>query len=135
MATTEKYTTVIELNSEQAQKEIDKLEKKITSLKAKREEAFKSGDLKSWNNLGKEIEKDQKKLDLMKGSLDRINKTIDKMSAAGPKDLRDSIKAINQLLNDGSVERGRRTIRLPWKHTSLCLFHAHGLIIPCARFN
>ena len=109
MANTEKYTTVIQLNSEQAQKEISKLENKIENLKKKREEALKAGNLKSWNKLGKEIEKDNKQLDLMRGSLKKINDTIANMSAAGPKDLRDTIKAINQLLNDGSVQRGSQT--------------------------
>lgn len=109
MANTEKYTTVIQLNSEQAQKEISKLEDKIENLKKKREEALKAGNLKSWNKLGKEIEKDNKQLDLMRGSLKKINDTIANMSAAGPKDLRDTIKAINQLLNDGSVQRGSQT--------------------------
>ena len=109
MANTEKYTTVIQLNSEQAQKEISKLENKIENLKKKREEALKTGNLKSWNKLGKEIEKDNKQLDLMRGSLKKINDTIANMSAAGPKELRDTIKAINQLLNDGSVQRGSQT--------------------------
>ena len=66
MANTEKYTTVIQLNSEQAQKEISKLENKIENLKKKREEALKAGNLKSWNKLGKEIEKDNKNSEMRK---------------------------------------------------------------------
>ena len=42
MATTERYITVIELNSEQAQKEIKSLEEKIASMKTKREEDARS---------------------------------------------------------------------------------------------
>ncbi len=121
MATTEKYTTIIELNSEQARNEIDRLDKKITSLKAKREEALKAGDMKSWTKLGTEIEKDRKKLNLMQGDLARINKAIANMSAAGPKDLRDTIKAINRLLNDGSVERGSEQ----WKTLTSALKEAN----------
>ena len=100
------YRTRILINSEQAKNEINNLEKKITSLKARREEAFKAGDTKLWDKLGREIEKDQKKLDLMRGSLKKINDTLANMSAARPKELRDTIKAINQLLNDGSIKRG-----------------------------
>ena len=70
------YRTRILINSEQAKNEINNLEKKITSLKARREEAFKAGDKKLWDKLGKEIEKDQKKLYLMRGSLQKIKDTL-----------------------------------------------------------
>ena len=122
MATQEQiYSTKILLNSENAKKEITSLEKKIESLKTKREEAFKAGDMKSWNKLGKEITKDQEKLDLMRGSLKKIDDTLSNMSAAGPKDLRDTIKAINQLLNDGSVQRGSQA----WKDLTASLRSAN----------
>ena len=42
------YETKILLNSEQAKKEINALEKKIEDLKRKRQEALDAGDTKSW---------------------------------------------------------------------------------------
>ena len=107
MATNEQvYTTRILLNSEQAKNEIVTLQKKVDELRKKRDEAWKAGDVEKWKKLGKEIEKDEKKIVQMEGSLKSIDRVIDNMSAAGPKQLRDTIKAINKMLNDGSVERG-----------------------------
>ena len=107
MATNEQvYTTRILLNSEQAKNEIVTLQKKVDELRKKRDEAWKAGDVEKWKKLGKEIEKEEKKIVQMEGSLKSIDRVIDNMSAAGPKQLRDTIKAINKMLNDGSVERG-----------------------------
>ena len=107
MATNEQvYTTRILLNSEQAKNEIVTLQKKVDELRKVREEAWDAGDVEKWKKLGKEIEKDEKKIVQMEGSLKSIDRVIDNMSAAGPKQLKDTIKAINKMLNDGSVERG-----------------------------
>ena len=102
------YETKILLNSEQAKKEITALEKKVEDLKRKRQEALDAGDTKSWQKLSKEIAKNQTQLDSMRGRLQSINKTLDNMSAAGPKQLKDTIRDINALLNSGTIERGSR---------------------------
>ena len=63
MATNEQvYTTRILLNSEQAKNEIVTLQKKVDELRKKRDEAWKAGDVEKWKKLGKEIEKDEKKM-------------------------------------------------------------------------
>ena len=100
------YETKILLNSEQAKKEITALEKKVEDLKRKRQQALDAGDTKSWQKLNKEVDKHETKLKGMQGRLERINKTLENMSAAGPKELKDTIKDINALLNSGSIERG-----------------------------
>ena len=102
------YETRILLNSEQAKKEITALEKKVEDLKRKRQEALDAGDTKSWQKLNKEVEKHETKLKGMQGRLQSINKTLDNMSAAGPKQLKETIKDINALLNSGAIERGSR---------------------------
>lgn len=100
------YETKILLNSEQAKKEITALEKKVEDLKRKRQQALDAGDTKSWQKLNKEVDKHESKLKAMQGRLERINKTLDNMSTAGPKELKDTIKDINALLNSGAIERG-----------------------------
>lgn len=100
------YETKILLNSEQAKKEITALEKKVEDLKRKRQEALDAGDTKSWQKLNKEVEKHETKLKGMQGRLQSINKTLDNMSAAGPKQLKETIRDINALLNSGTIERG-----------------------------
>lgn len=102
------YETKILLNSEQAKKEITALEKKVEDLKRKREEALNAGDTKEWQRLNKEVDKHETKLKGMQGRLASINKTLNGMSAAGPKQLKNTIKDINALLNSGTIERGSR---------------------------
>ena len=102
------YETKIMLNSEQAKKEINALEKKVEDLKRKRQDALNAGDSKSWQKLNKEVDKHEAKLKGMRNRLDSINKTLSKMSAAGPKQLKETIKDINALLNSGAIERGSR---------------------------
>lgn len=100
------YETKILLNSEQATKEIKKLENKVEELKRKRQEALDAGDTKSWTKLNKEVDKYDAKLKSMRNRLESINKTLGNMSSAGPKQLKDTIRDINKLLNSGTIERG-----------------------------
>ena len=102
------YTTKILLNSEQAKKEITNLEKKVEGLKRKRQEALSAGDTKTWQKLNKEVDKHESKLMTMKNRLEGINKTLENMSTAGPKQLKDTIKDINKLLDSGTIERGSK---------------------------
>ena len=48
MATTEKYTTVIELNSEQAVRQLEELKRKVESWKQLKDEAIKAKESKSF---------------------------------------------------------------------------------------
>lgn len=100
------YTTRILLNSEQAKNEISTLQKKVDELRKKRDEAWSSGDVEGWKKLGKEIEKNEKQIRTIEGRMKSIDRTLENMSLAGPKQLKNTMKEINKLLNDGSVERG-----------------------------
>lgn len=104
MAHTDKYETVVRLNTEQAKGEINKLAKKVEELKKKRS-LIDPLDVKALQEINKEIKKEEANLAAVEGKYQRIERTINNMSAAGPKDLRDTIKSINTLLNSGSVER------------------------------
>lgn len=106
MAKTETYETILRLNTEQAKKEIDKIQKKVDELEKKRQQALDAGDTKGWQKLGKEIEKEKAKLQQVENHFNRIDRTLRNMSNAGPKELKDTIKSINAMLNDGSIKRG-----------------------------
>ena len=104
MAKTERYETVITLNSSQAKKEIEALDKKVTELRKKQSSYDK--DSQQYNKLEKEINKNVEKLKTMRNRLDSVNDAIRNMSDATPKQLRNTIKDINKLLNSGSIKRG-----------------------------
>lgn len=104
MAKTERYETVIRLNTDQAKKEIDALEKKIGDLRKK--QSSYAPDSKQFKNLEKEINKNVKQLEMMQNRLVNVNKAVQNMSDAGPKQLKETIKDINALLNSGNIKRG-----------------------------
>jgi DNA repair exonuclease SbcCD ATPase subunit len=120
MANTERYETVIRLNTEQAKGEIEKLTKKIEGLRKKRS-LIDPLDVEALQKINKEIKKEEANLTAVEGKYQRIERTIKNMSAAGPKDLRDNIKIINTLLNSGSVERGSTQ----WKHLTSAIKEAN----------
>ena len=63
MATTEKYTTVIELNSEQAKRNLDELRKKVESWKSDLAEAREKKMGRSFiAAIRKELSEDEKEL-------------------------------------------------------------------------
>lgn len=97
--------TRVLLNTEQAREELEKLGEKVKSLEAKRNKAWENNDIETWKKLGKEIEKTEKKARGMEGRIKNIDRTLNNMSNAGPKQLKDTIKAIYGLLNSGTVER------------------------------
>ncbi|MBR3110433.1 MAG: phage tail tape measure protein [Prevotella sp.] len=120
MAHTEKYETVIRLNTEQAKDEIEKLSKKVDGLKKKRS-LIDPLDVKALQEINKEIKKEEANLAAVEGKYQRIERTIKNMSAAGPKELRDTIRSINTLLNNGSVERGSTQ----WKYLTSAMKEAN----------
>lgn len=104
MAHTERYETVITLNTEQAKKEIDALDTKIADLR-KKQQGY-APDSKQFKKLGNEISKNVEKLKMMKNRMDSVNDALRNMSTAKPKQLKDTIKDINALLNGNRIKRG-----------------------------
>lgn len=81
MATTERYTTVIELNSEQAKRQLDELKRKVESWKQLKDDAIKAKESKSFvaqiNRELKASEKELKKYD------NEVSRTIDTLTDLG----------------------------------------------------
>lgn len=119
MAHTDRYETVITLNTEQAKKEIDVLETKITGLR-KKQEGY-APDSKQYKNLQKEIDKYNAKLNTMRNRMDSVNDALRNMSTAKPKQLKDTIKDINALLNSKDIKRGSDE----WKRLTSALKEAN----------
>ena len=119
MAHTEKYVTVVSLNTEQAKKEIEALDKKILDLKKKQSKYAE--DSTRFKTLQKEIDKNNERLGMMRNRLDSVNDAIRNMSDATPKQLRNTIKDINKLLNSGSIKRGSEE----WKQLTGALKQAN----------
>lgn len=123
MAKTERYETVIRLNTEQAKQEIDALQKKIGDLRKK--QSSYAPDSKQFKNLEKEIKKNEKQLGMMENRLTAVNKAIHNMSDASPKQLRNTIRDINELLNSGNIKRGSEE----WKTLTAALKEANTELV------
>ncbi|MBQ6203604.1 MAG: hypothetical protein IJK46_05865 [Prevotella sp.] len=119
MAHKEEYTTVIKLNSDEAKKKIDELQKKVDNLR-KQQEGFTKDSVK-YKRVQKEIDKLKKEMELTESATKRVNDALRNMSSAKPKELRETIKQINALLNSEQVERGSQQ----WKDLTAALKHAN----------
>ena len=119
MAKTERYETVIRLNTDQAKQEIDALQKKYEDLRKK--QAGLAPDSTKYKSLQKEIDKITSKLEMTKNRVESVNDALQGMSDAKPKQLRDTIRDINALLNSGDIERGSRE----WKELTAALKEAN----------
>ena len=100
------YTTRIFLNSEEAKKQLDELEKRVEDLRKKKEAAAKAGDWPTFNNAKKQLDMVNKEINSLQSSAQKIDKVLGNMSVAGIKELQSAIKAINKELESGSVKRG-----------------------------
>jgi len=119
MSNQEKYETVIRLNTEQAKKEIDVLQKKYDDL-VKKQSQYTSDSVK-YKSLQKEIDKTKSKIESMKNRVESVTDSLKRMSQATPKQLKATIKDINALLNSGTIKRGSEE----WKSLTAALKQAN----------
>ena len=106
MAHTETYESVIKLNTKQAREEIEKLERETAQL-VKEQEKWERGSAK-WKSFQKTIDKNNAKLTETRNRFESIDAALKNMSTAKPKELRDTIKRINELMARGDIKRGSK---------------------------
>ena len=105
---TQTYTTRIFLNTEEAKKRLDELQAKVETLRKQKDEAARAGDWPTFNSLKKQLDQANNQMRSMQTSAQKIDRVLGSLSTAGIKDLQQTIKAINEELNSGSIERGSR---------------------------
>lgn len=106
MAITEKATVEVQVNGQEAAKELERLSKRAEHLKDALAKAQAAGDAKKVKQLNGELKAVSKEMATLKRNIDVVNSTMGNLSAATPKEIRKAIKAINQELNSGRVKRG-----------------------------
>lgn len=77
------YTTTVKLNTQEAKRELDKLQQRIDDLKAKKEDALSSGKNNIADQLNKEIQASERVMEQLKKqqiSLSEILSTVDEQS-------------------------------------------------------
>lgn len=106
MAIHEKATVELQVNGEQARKEMQLMEQHALSLKAKIVEAQNAGDTKKVKQLQKELKETNTTLRAMRDNARNIDAAMNNIGLATPKELRRLLKDINAKLNSGHIARG-----------------------------
>lgn len=106
MAIHEKATVEIQMNGEQAKKEMQLLEQNATSLKARIVEAQNAGDTKKVKQLQKELKETNVALRTIQTNARNIDVAMNNIGIATPKELNRLLKDINAKLNSGHIARG-----------------------------
>ena len=106
MAINEKATVEVQVNGQQARQELNQLREYATNLSAALEKAYEAGDQKQIKALTKELKYVNSQMKTLQRSSVDIDKVMKNLSTTGPKELRQTLKAINAELSSGRVQRG-----------------------------
>lgn len=106
MAIHEKATVELQVNGEQARKEMQLMEQHALSLKARIVEAQNAGDTKKVKQLQKELKETNIALRAMRDNARNIDVAMNNIGLSTPKELRRLLKDINAKLNSGHIARG-----------------------------
>lgn len=106
MAINEKATVEVQVNGQQARQELNQLREYATNLSAALNKAYEAGDKKQIQALSKELKYVNSQMKTLQRTSVDIDKVMKNLSTTGPKELRQTLKAINHELSSGRVQRG-----------------------------
>ena len=104
----EKFTAIIEINSQQAQSRLNELKKDVEDLKKKQKEALSENTAegkKRAQRLQKEIDLKNKLYRQEEKHVMGLNAAMQKLSGKTYEDLRKEVRALNKLMRDGTVQK------------------------------
>lgn len=99
-------TVTLTINSEQAQRKLDDINRRLEQARIKRQDAFERGDGKALQAYAKEIKSLETQATRLTSRAQTVEKVLRSLDSATPKELKATIKEINRELNSGNVERG-----------------------------
>nr|DAM17518.1 MAG TPA: tail tape measure protein [Caudoviricetes sp.] len=99
-------TVTLTINSEQAQRKLDDINRRLEQARLKRQDAFDRGDGKALQAYAKEIKSLETQATRLSSRAQTVEKVLRSLDSATPKELKATIKEINRELNSGNVERG-----------------------------
>lgn len=106
MAITQEAIIKMSLNGQQPEEELKKLTEALKKYEAARDKAIGSGDKKTAQEYQKKINGVNKEIQLIQRNWVNVNQVLNNLSLTGTKDLHKTLKAINNELNSGRVQRG-----------------------------
>ena len=96
------------LNTEQATKKLHEITTELESVRKLKAEAFEKGNAKAYALYTSEAKKLERQQQRLVSRTQAVEKTLQNMDRATPRDLRNTIREINRQLNSGSIERGSK---------------------------
>ena len=99
-------TVTLTINSEQAQRKLDDINRRLEQARLKRQDAFDRGDGKALQAYAKEIKSLETQATRLSSRAQTVEKVLRSLDSATPKELKATLKEINRELNSGNVERG-----------------------------
>ena len=99
-------TVTLTINSEQAQRKLDDINRRLEQARLKRQDAFERGDGKALQAYAKEIKSLETQATRLSSRAQTVEKVLRSLDSATPKELKATIKEMNRELNSGNVERG-----------------------------
>ena len=111
MAITEKAQVEVQVNSQQAQDNLQQLKAKASELHKAMSKALEVGDTKLSKKLDREIKSIDNEIKTVTKDTSALKDTMENLDKASPKELRKTLKEINRELNSGHVTRGSKQWR------------------------
>lgn len=100
--------TRVSVDGHEAENELSKLEELAKAYRDRMIEASKAGDKKAFDKTNKSLQQVEREMrNIIRSSFD-VNKVMNNLSAAGPKELKKALTQLNKELNSGKVARGSK---------------------------
>lgn len=98
----------ITANTDGATEKLDKLEAKAKKLREAFAEAFRKGDTRAISDITRQLNRTQREIDRLRTNAQKIERTMNRLNEASPKELQQTIRRINDELSSGRVKRGSK---------------------------
>ena len=101
-------TVELIVNSDQAKAKLEELNKKLDTMKQKREDALNRGDFKALSVYTREVNKLEKEIQRTETRAQGMSKALANLDKSTPNELQRTLRELTRELNSGKIERGSK---------------------------
>ena len=101
-------TVELIVNSDQAKAKLEELNKKLDTMKQKREDALNRGDSKALSVYSREVSKLEKEIQRTETRAQGMSKALANLDKSTPNELQRTLRELTRELNSGKIERGSK---------------------------
>lgn len=101
-------TVELIVNSDQAKAKLEELNKKLDTMKQKREDALNRGDSKALSVYTREVSKLEKEIQRTETRAQGMSKALANLDKSTPNELQRTLRELTRELNSGKIERGSK---------------------------